>query len=107
MRTSVPFESLPVWVLAVVAVLAAAQIAFELWALLDMLRRPADRLTLGGRKWLWAIIILGVSWIGAIVYLATGRKPAPATETAPTAPASERSSAAMDSLYGKRDGDGS
>lgn len=107
MRTSVPLSSLPMWALVVLGVVALAQIAVELWALLDMLRTPADRLTLDGRKWLWAILILGVSWIGAIVYFAAGRKPAPAVESASSAAASERSAAAMDSLYGKREGDGS
>lgn len=106
-RYSLPLEGVPTWVLAALVVVGVAQVAFELWALIDMLRRPSDQLTLGGRKWLWAVIILLVNWIGAIVYVAAGRKPAPAADEAPSSPAGERSDAAMDALYGKREGDGS
>jgi hypothetical protein len=100
MRSNIPMGSVPMWVWAVAAVLVAAQLTVEIWALVDMLRRPADQLTLGGRKWAWAIIILAVNWVGAILYFVVGRKPAAAVETAANAPATERAAAAADVLYG-------
>jgi hypothetical protein len=106
MGSNFAFDAFPVWIWAIIAVVGTAQIVFELWALVDMLRRPESELTLGGRKWLWAIIILFVNWVGAILYLVAGRKPAPVVEVTPSAPTSERADAALDSLYGKpEDGD--
>lgn len=101
MSSNVAFDALPAWVWLLGGLLVVAQVAFELWALVDMLRRPESELSLGGRKWLWAIIILFVNLIGAILYVAVGRKPAPALEVAPDAPVAERTDAALDSLYGK------
>ena len=100
MQTNVPLSDIPTWLIVVGVVVGIAQITFEIWALVDMLKRPAEQLNLGGRKWLWAIIILFVNWIGAIVYLAAGRKPAPAVEVAPATAAGDRASAAADALYG-------
>ncbi len=97
--TTLPLDSLPAWLLVVGAVLAIAQIAFEVWALVDMLKRPADQLALGGRKWLWAIIILFVNWLGAILYFAIGRKPASAVVDGPAASGADNARA-LDSLYG-------
>lgn len=98
--TSLSLSSVPTWVLVVGGVLVVAQLSFEILALVDMLRRPADQLALGGRKWLWAIIILFVNWLGAILYFAVGRKAAPAFESAFTAPTADNASLALDSLYG-------
>lgn len=100
MNSNVPLDTFPVWVWIVLAVAGAAQLAFELYALLDMLRRPEAELTLGGRKWLWAIIILLVNWVGAILYLVVGRKPAAAVDAAPGVPVAERAGAAVDALFG-------
>jgi hypothetical protein len=106
MDSSVGFGTLPVWGWALGAALVVAQLALEISALVDMLRRPESQLTLGGRKWLWAIIILFVNWIGAILYFAVGRRPAPAVEVSPSAPVAERADAALDALYGKPDDGG-
>ena len=103
MNTSVPFDSMPAWLLVVGGVLVLVQLGLEIYALVDMLKRPPELLALGGRKWLWAIIILGVNWIGAAVYLAAGRKPAPVAEIEPATPASERADAAAEALYGPRE----
>jgi hypothetical protein len=108
MRGSItlPLAGLPTWVLVVGGILAIAQIGFELWALVDMLKRPEEQLALGGRKWLWAIIILLVNWLGAILYFAIGRKAAPALESAYAAPTADNATTALDSLYGTpKDGD--
>ena len=103
MNANVPLDTLPVWAWIALVVVVLAQLAFELYALIDMLRRPSESLTLGGRKWLWAIIIVFVNWVGAILYLAIGRKPAAATDAAPASPASDRAGAAVDALYGPPD----
>ena len=106
MNTSVPFDSMPAWLLVVGGVLVLVQLGLEIYALVDMLKRPAEQLALGGRKWLWAIIILGVNWVGAIVYLAAGRRAAPTVDVAPPVPAAERGESAADALYGPREWSG-
>ena len=103
MNTNVPLESMPAWMLVVGGVIVLAQLGFEIYALVDMFKRPPEQLGLGGRKWLWAVIILGINWIGAIVYLAAGRKPAPAVEVIPATPAADRAESAADALYGSRE----
>jgi hypothetical protein len=100
MQTGFTIEATPTWVFYIAVPLFVAQLSFEIWALIDMLKRPSDRLALGGRKWLWAIIILGVNWIGAILYLAIGRTAGPAVDVASAAPTAERAASAVDSLYG-------
>jgi hypothetical protein len=100
MQTNIPLESLPVWLLVALSVAVVLQLTLEVWALVDMLRRPAEQLNLGGRKWLWAIIILCVNSIGAIIYFAAGRKPPVAADVVPAAPVAQRAQAAVDTLYG-------
>jgi hypothetical protein len=100
MNTTASLESAPTWLLVVGGVLVVAQLAFEIYALVHMLRRPAEELSLGGRKWLWAIIILFINWIGAIIYFVAGSKPAAAVDVAPSAPVAERAASAADALYG-------
>jgi hypothetical protein len=102
MNSSVDLSTLPVWLAAVLGLAIVAQLTFEVWVLVKMLNMPAEQITLGGRKWLWAIIILLVNWIGAIIFLVAGRKPAAVADTAPAAPASTRAEAAADALYGAR-----
>jgi hypothetical protein len=104
MQTGFTLEAAPTWVFYIAVPVAVAQLSFEIWALIDMLKRPSDRLALGGRKWLWAIIILGVNWIGAILYLAVGRTPGSAVDVAPGTPTAERAASAVDSLYGAGEG---
>ena len=101
-----PFDTMPPWALVVLGIVALAQLGFEIYALVDMLKRPSDQLALGGRKWLWAIIILLINWVGAIVYLVAGRKPALAVDVAPTGPVASRAASAADALYGPRTGSG-
>jgi hypothetical protein len=100
MQPNIPLDGLPVWVLVAGGLLVVIQLTVEVWALVDMLRRPSDQLTLGGRKWLWAIIIVFINFIGAIIYFAAGRKPAAAVDLASAAPVAQRADAAVDALYG-------
>lgn len=82
--------------------LLVLQLVVQVWALVDLARRPRVRFD---KKWLWALIIIfgGNSFIGPIVYAAVGRY-APgeaAVEGGISAPADEeRTRRAVDTLYG-------
>lgn len=87
--------------LVVVIVLLAVQLALDVIALVDLVRRPVERVTLGN-KWVWVAIILLVNLIGAILYLAVGRKPAPVSEAPAPGPLGPRAGSVADALYGPR-----
>lgn len=96
---------LPTGALVAIGVLGVVQLVLDVVAIVDLVRRPTDRVA-GGNKWIWVAVILLVNTIGAIVYLAVGRKAAPAADV-PTAPASGASTASIaDALYGQRPDDG-
>ncbi|HEX6050342.1 MAG TPA: PLD nuclease N-terminal domain-containing protein [Gemmatimonadaceae bacterium] len=91
-------------VAAIVLGLIAAQIALQVYALVDLARRDAVR---GGKKWVWALVIAFGNLVGAIVYLAVGRTVSPTDvpgggSGASTAGA-EAARRAVDALYGPRD----
>jgi hypothetical protein len=97
------FGDLPTGVVVVIAVIAVIQVTLDVVALIDLYRRPVDRVALGN-KWIWVAIILLVNLLGAILYLAVGRKPAPAVETqSPSSSTSARAESIADALYGGRD----
>lgn len=80
--------------------LALVQITLAVIALVDLVRRPAAQVTLP--KWLWAVIIIVVSTIGAILYLAIGRRTAPVAEV--IVPANPTAAGAVaNELYGRRE----
>ncbi|MHB9003904.1 MAG: PLD nuclease N-terminal domain-containing protein [Coriobacteriia bacterium] len=95
-------EGLSTPMLAMLAVLVLVQIGLEVYAVIDIIRRPVDRIT-GGNKLLWIVVVLFINMIGAIIYLAVGRKPTPARDVASEAPATQRASDAADILYGRRE----
>jgi hypothetical protein len=82
--------------------LLVVQIVVQVWALVDLARRPNVRFD---RKWIWALIIIvfGNSFIGPIIYAAVGRT-APgegsASEVATVRTDEDRTRRAVDSLYG-------
>jgi len=98
MNTSL--SSLPAWALIALGVIAVAQVTLDVVALVDLYRRPADRL-LTGNKWVWLAVILLANLIGAILYLVVARKPA-VLEEATAAPRTPSTSpdAVADALYG-------
>ena len=57
-------------VTAILLVLVAVQLATQVYALVDLARRDE---VFGGRKWLWALIIVLGNLMGAIGYLVAGR----------------------------------
>ena len=100
---NVDLAGLSIWLLVLLALLAVAQIALDIVALLDLYRRPKAQVVLGN-KWFWVAIILLINILGAIVYLADGRQPAAVPEEAtPPRSSSARTEDIADSLYGPRD----
>lgn len=68
--------SLPAGALVIVGVLALVQLTLDAVALVDLARRPRESVVFGN-KWAWVAIIVVVNLVGAILYLAVGRQPAP------------------------------
>jgi hypothetical protein len=92
---------LPAGALVVLGVVLVIEITLDVIALVDLYRRPLDRVALGN-KWVWVAIILLVNLVGAILYLAIGRKPAGPSQDAEASRPSSASDVA-DKLYGPRD----
>jgi len=95
--------ALPTWLLVVLGALVVIQVSVEVWALVVLFRTPEERLQTG-KRWPWALIILFVNLIGAIVFFVAGRKPVtvadPLASTAPGASAGDRAQRAANVLYG-------
>jgi NADH:ubiquinone oxidoreductase subunit 6 (subunit J) len=92
-------STIPGWILVLVGALAIVQITLDLIALIDLYRRPTARVTFAN-KWIWVAIILLVNTLGAIFYLAIGRRPAAGADNA-AAPAVSIEEVG-DALYGPR-----
>ncbi|WP_115787703.1 PLDc N-terminal domain-containing protein [Arthrobacter silvisoli] len=97
-------SAIPAGVLVALVVLAAAALALDIVALVDLYRRPAALLAFGN-KWIWLVLILFLNLLGPILYLLLGRKPAPRAEatgqSGPAGPA--RVTDVVDKLYGPPD----
>ncbi|WP_407341893.1 PLD nuclease N-terminal domain-containing protein [Pengzhenrongella phosphoraccumulans] len=95
-------SSLPVGVLVALVVVGLVQITLEVIALLDLYRRPTDRVLLAN-KWVWVAVIVLANIIGPILYLVTARKPAAIDEiSAPAGTSSTRTDTIADALYSPR-----
>ncbi len=84
-------------------VLLSVQAILQVLALVDLARRRTVR---GGKKWVWAVVIVGGAIVGALAYLVIGRQaytnevePDTRRDAAPTA-----HDDALDRLYGPRSG---
>lgn len=103
MQPNIPLSDLPGWMLALFGVLAVVQLSVEIYALVKLFKTPDEQLVLG-KKWPWVIIILFINLVGAIIFLAAGRKPAavadPFAQGAPAVAATDRAAHAADVLYG-------
>jgi hypothetical protein len=89
-------------VIVIILLALAVQLAMQVYALVDLARRDE---VFGGRKWVWALIIVLGNLIGAIGYLVAGR-PAPPVDIAGSGASTTRGDAArraVDELYGPRD----
>jgi drug/metabolite transporter (DMT)-like permease len=90
-------------VTAIILLVAAVQLAMQVYALVDLARRDE---VFGGRKWVWALIIVLGNLLGAIGYLVGGRLP-PAVDVSGSSASTAGDAAArraVDALYGPRDG---
>lgn len=100
---NIALNEIPVGLLVPLAVFVAAQVVVEIYALVKLFRTPDERLIFG-KKWPWVLIILLVNLVGAIVFLAAGRKPEDAVDPLAGAPQTDRATRAADVLYGPKDG---
>jgi hypothetical protein len=98
-----PLTDLSPAVQLAIAALIVVQLTLQISALVSLVRTPAERISLGGRKWVWALVIILGEVIGPIVYFAAGRLPAAAEEHAASAPVADRARHAADTLYGAPD----
>jgi heme/copper-type cytochrome/quinol oxidase subunit 4 len=96
-------SALPAGVLVAIGALALVQVVLDVIALVDLYRRPVERVVFDN-KWIWVVLILLVSTIGPILYLVVGRKPA-AVDGTVAPPSGTRPADVADSLYGPRDDD--
>ncbi|PKQ21353.1 MAG: hypothetical protein CVT66_00730 [Actinobacteria bacterium HGW-Actinobacteria-6] len=100
-------SDVPTWTLALMGVLIVFQLVLEIYALVKLFKTPDERLVLGN-KWPWVAIIVLVNILGAIIFLAVGRKPAVMAEPAPAASDTariDRAERAADVLYGSGEGE--
>ena len=88
-------------VAAILLALVVVQVALLVFSLVDLARRDAVR---GGRKWVWALVILLGNLPGAIAYLVAGR-PTPTVDVSGgvNAVGSDAARRAVDALYSPRD----
>ena len=91
-------------VAAVLLGVIVLQVATQVYALVDLVRRDAVR---GDRKWVWALVIALGNLPGAIAYLAAGRMPPPVdvgrTGSGASTAGGDSARRAVDALYGPRD----
>src|SRR5205823_13040422 len=94
----------PTTVAAIALALVVAQVATQIYALVDLARRDGVR---GGKKWVWALVIALGNLPGAIAYLAAGRSTPPLDVGGPGSGASaaggDAAQRALDVLYNRRD----
>ncbi len=91
--------SLPGPLLVAIILFGIVQIAVEVYAIVDIIRRPADRIV-GDKKIWWLLLVLFVNLIGAVIYLVAGRKPVQVDVARPLEPVADVARTAVDSLYG-------
>jgi len=76
---SATLKDIPLAAVIALVGIAVAQLTVQVFALVDLARRPA---VVGNKKWVWLLVILAGNLVGAVVYLAVGRAPA-RVETVP------------------------
>ncbi len=104
--TAANLFALPTGLLVTLGAVAAAEVVLDVIAIVDLVRRPVERVTLGN-KWVWAALIVFINLIGAILYFAIGRKGAPPAENvAPTSISRGDAAPVADALYGRREDSG-
>ena len=96
-----PAQQLSAPLLLGIGALALVELALIVFALVNLSKRPADAIRFHA-KWPWAVLIVVISLLGPLVYLAVGRIDASRSDDvdAGDAPAAERAQRAADLLYG-------
>jgi hypothetical protein len=97
--TGTSWADLPTAVRAAIVALGAVQLSVQAAALVVLARTPVERVRFG-KKWPWALIILLVNLVGAVVFLAVGRTPEVAQEEPGAGAAGETMARAAEMLYG-------
>jgi len=98
----VGWSELPAAVRAGIVAFGIVQIAVEVVALVVLAKTPAQRVRFG-KKWPWALVILLVNLVGAVVFLAAGRLPAmEAGGDGSPAASGESMARAVEVLYGRQ-----
>lgn len=92
-------STLPTSALVTIGVLTAIQLAMQVISLVVLARTPRERLVFG-RKWPWVLIIVLINLIGAVVFLAVGRRAAPVDDVQAPEPHGDSVARAVQSLYG-------
>ena len=86
--------------LALLGILVVTQLLLQAWALVDLSRRDS---VMGGRKWVWVLVIILGQLLGAIIYLGMGRVVYQSSGDDDAHPGSERATRrALDDLYGDK-----
>lgn len=94
------FDALSPTTIALLGVVALVQICFQIWCLVDLSRRDS---VYGGRKWVWAVVIICAGFLGALVYVGLGRagyEPGDGEDEQGGSEGARRR--ALDDLYGDR-----
>ncbi|QAA76061.1 MAG: hypothetical protein BIP78_0295 [Candidatus Bipolaricaulis sibiricus] len=68
------WADLPTWALVAVVVLGGVQLSLQVSALVILFRTPDERLVTG-RRWVWVAVVVFGQLVGAIAFLAAGRRP--------------------------------
>jgi hypothetical protein len=99
----VVMSAVPLWALVALGALVVLQVGLDVFALVDLYRRPVEQV-LGANKWVWLAVIVLVSTLGAVIYLVLARRPAvPGDPGAPPASRPVRTDDVADALYGPRE----
>lgn len=96
---------LPRPVLVALALLAATQLALQVWGVIDLARRPGVP---ARSRWTWALVVMLGGIVGATVYLAVGRRAlvlaaAPPRDVHPNGDRDRRRREGIDRLYDDRE----
>lgn len=90
------FDTMPWWVYALIGGAVILQLALQVYAIIDWVKRPAEGMK--GNRIMWIVIILFGEILGALVYLLAARLPQQVDVRAPADPATSQS--VVDALYG-------
>ena len=87
--------------LLAIAGLALVQLALQIWAIVDLMRRDWVRF---GRKWVWLLVIICGGLLGTVIYAAFGIEHGLGDGASdPDEMRRERTEAGLSNLYRERD----